>query len=360
LLVPPRFCIRLWLSMVLKMDKLKHVLQTPGRRQFLVGALAAFAALALARRRLAVRVASNQSVENAALQQLLLASGYAKALSLDVEIVESKTVSGPMESLLSGDADICMISGYVGVLPAIAQGKPLRLVGAAMLLPALAVYSANDNIRRVEDLAGRTIGVGPLNGLLHILMMTLLRKKGIDAAQVRFVNAGSNAQVLEAVAAGKVDAGLSGVAGTSGAGAAKVMENGRLWLELPEYTYQLSYASVRALKEKPEALARCVAAYTRFFRYLSGPRSRAAYLDARRRAASQGAGESSDAEGEAVWNFIQRYQPYALEPGLTPERVAWLQELNVALGIQSRVLGFDQVVDLAPAQGAKRLLPKSA
>ena len=146
----------------------------------------------------------------------------------------------------------------------------------------------------------------------------------------------------------------------SGANGPRVLESGRLWLELPEYTYQPSYASVRALKEKPEALARCVAAYTRLFRYLSGPRSRAAYLDARRRAASQGGGEISSTEGEAVWNFIQRYQPYALEPGLTPERVVWLQELNVALGIQSRVLRFDQVVDLAPAQGAKRLLPKSA
>ena len=99
-----------------------------------------------------------------------------------------------------------------------------------------------------------------MNGLLHILMLALLRKKGIDATQVKFVSVGSNAQVLEAVAASKVDAGLSGVAGTSGTTGPRVLESGRLWLELPEYTYQLSYASVAALKEKPEALARCVAA----------------------------------------------------------------------------------------------------
>lgn len=330
----------------------------PERRQFLLGALAATASLAapwaaVARKPLSIKVASNQGGENAPLQQLMRDRGFAKALSLDIEIVESKSVSGPMEALLSGDADICMISGYVGILPAIAQGKPLRLVGAAMLLPALAVYSTNDQIRRVEDLRGHTFGVGPVNGLLHTLMLALLRKKGIDPAQVRFVNAGSNAQVLEAVIAGKVDAGLSGVAGMSGSSRAKVVEDGRLWLELPEYTYQPSYASVRALKDKPEALARCVAAYTSLFRYLSGLQSKAAYLDARR----QVTGESSSAEGEAVWNFIQRYQPYGAEPGLTPARVSYLQELNVALGIQSRILDFDQVVDLAPARGAKRLLP---
>jgi NitT/TauT family transport system substrate-binding protein len=191
-----------------------------------------------------------------------------------------------------------------------------------------------------------------MNGLLHILMLALLRKKKIDPSQVKFVNAGSNAQVLEAVKAGKVEAGLSGVAGMSGANAARVLDDGRLWQELPEYTYQPAYASVRALREKPEELARCLAAYTMLYRYLSGPNSRAAYLDARRRAAN----ESSSAEGEAVWDFIQKYQPYALEVGLTPQRVAYLQELNVALGMQSKVLPFEQVADLSVAQGAKKLL----
>jgi NitT/TauT family transport system substrate-binding protein len=331
------------------------------RRRFLLGATAASAALLAARppalaqqrrARFAVQVASNQGAENASLQQLMLDRGYARALSLDAQIVESRTVSGPMEAILGGDADICMISAFVGVLPAIVQGKELRLIGAAMLLPALAVYSNSDSIRRVEDLSGRTVGVGPMNGLLHILMLALLRKKGIDPAPVTFVNAGSNAQVLAAVAAGKVDAGLGGIAGMSGASTVRVLDDGRLWQELPEYTYQPAYASVRALREKPEALARCLAAYTLLYRYLSGPHSKAAYLDARRRAAR----ESGSAEGEAVWNFIQKYQPYALEVGLSPERIAYLQELNVAVGLQSKVLPFEEVVDLSSARGASKLL----
>ncbi len=333
-----------------------------GRRRFLIGAAAMSASLMAAgpsvvlaqgqRSRFAVKVASNQGAENASLQQLMLDRGYAGELSLDVSIIEGRAVNDPMDALLRGDADICMVSGFVGVLPAIEQGKELRLIGAAMLLPALAVYSNNDSIRRIEDLVGRTVGIGPMKGLLHILMLALLRKKGIDPSQIKFVNAGSNAQVLQAVKAGKVDAGLSGVAGMSGANAARVLDGGRLWQELPEYTYQPAYASVRALKEKPEELARCLAAYTMLYRYLSGPNSRDAYLDARRRAAK----EISSAEGEAVWDFIQKVQPYALEVGLTPQRVAYLQELNVALGMQAKVLPFEQVADLSVAQGAKKLL----
>jgi NitT/TauT family transport system substrate-binding protein len=333
-----------------------------GRRRFLIGAAAVSASLMAVgpsavlaqgqRSRFTVKVASNQGAENASLQQLMLDRGYGQELSLDTQIVEGRSVNDPMDALLRGDADICMVSGFVGVLPAIEQGKELRLVGAAMLLPALAVYSKSDKIRRVEDLVGKTVGIGPMKGLLHILMLALLRKKGIDSSQVKFVNAGSNAQVFEAVKAGKVEAGLSGIAGMSDT-SARVLDDGRLWQELPEYTYQPAYASVRALKEKPEELARCLAAYTKLYRYLSGPNSRAAYLDARRRAAK----ENSSAEGEAVWDFIQKVQPYALEVGLTPQRVAYLQELNVALGMQSKVLPFEQIADLSPAQGAKKLLP---
>ena len=181
----------------------------PGRRRFLIGATAATAALLARlpaarareqRARFSVRVASNQGAENSTIQQLLRDRGFARSLSLDVQLVEGRTISAPMEALLAGDADICRISGFTGILPAIEQGKELRLVGAAMLLPALAVYSTRDDIRRVQDLAGRTVGVGGTNGLLHILMLALLRKKGVDATQVRFVNAGSNAQVLDAAA----------------------------------------------------------------------------------------------------------------------------------------------------------------
>lgn len=323
-----------------------------GRRHFLTGALALAACPAWGEERFPLKVASNQGTENAALQQMLSDSGFARRLSLDIQLVESRNVSGPMESLLSGDADICMISAFAGILPAIVQGKPLRLVDAAMRLPALAVYSARSDLRKLEDLRGRTVGVGPVHGLLHVLMLALLRKKGMDPATVSFVSIGSNTQVLEAVATGKVDAGISGVAGT--AGSARVLEDGRLWVELPEYTYELSYASVQALKDKPEALARCVAAYRRLYRYLSSPRSEADYLDARRRVS----GESSVEEGKAVWRFIQQSHPYASGPGLSAERVEYLQQLNTALGIQTEVLPVNQVVDPVPAQRAIKLLAR--
>jgi NitT/TauT family transport system substrate-binding protein len=335
------------------------------RRHLLAGTGAAAACLllpdaAFARAELTplrVRVASNQGVENASLQQLLADRGIGQSLALEIELVEGRSVSAPTEALLADQADVCMISAFAGVVPAIARGVPLRLIGAAMRLPALAVYTRRDDIRRVPDLRGRTVGVGGHDGLLEVLMRALLRKRGMDDAQVTFVDAGSSAQVLEAVAAGKVDAGVSGVAGLGGTGraagdAVRVLEDGRLWQALPEYTYQPAYASIQALNTRAEAVARCLAVYTRLYRYLSAPGSRTAYLEARRLAAHA----DSPAEGEAVWNFIQRTQPYALQPGLSPRQVHALQEINVALGLQPQVLPFARMADSSPAHAAAKLL----
>ena len=54
--------------------------------------------------------------------------------------------------------------------------------------------------------------------------------------------------------------------------------------------------------------------------------------------------------------FIQKTRPYATQVGLTPRRIAYLQALNVAVGLQSRVLPFEQVADLSPARGARKFL----
>lgn len=299
----------------------------------------------------AIRVASNQGIENATLQQLLADRGFASRYALDVHMIEGKTISAPIEMLQAGSADICMISGFAGVLPAIEQGSDIRLVGAAMLLPALALYTADPAITQAKHLVGRKIGIGGLNGLLHILTLALLRKKKLSPSMVTFINCGSNAQVLEAVAAGKVDAGLSGLAGNANS-LARIVTDGRLWRELPEYTYQLAYASDEALRDKPEAVARCIASYTQMFRFISGRNSLEAYRAARQKA---GGGPNS-AEGDAIWKFIRAEQPYALHPGISPERIEYLQRLNLSIGIQKTIMPTNKIVDNRPALAARRLL----
>jgi NitT/TauT family transport system substrate-binding protein len=332
-----------------------------GRRHFLFGAgalattaLIARPSLVMAQAAHKIRVGSNLAAENAATQQFLTDSPFLKQLALDVELVARNAVNGPLEAMTKDEADMAMTSGFVGWLPAIEKGAEVRMVGATMKLPSLAIFvKADSPIRTSKDLVGKVFGIGPNNGLLHVLMVAYLRKKGIDPAQVKFTNAGSNAQVFEAVLAGKVEAGLSAIAGL-GNPKARALDDGKLWVDLPEYTYQPAYASVKAIKDNPEGVARCLAAYAKLFNYMQSGDSKAAYVEARKKAAK----EPSTAEAEAVWDFAQKVKPYSADPtgGLTPERVKYLQELNVSMGVQKTVLPFEKVVDTAPGLAAKKLM----
>ncbi|WP_185867601.1 ABC transporter substrate-binding protein [Sphingomonas sp. TF3] len=301
---------------------------------------------------LSIRVASNQGVENATLQQLMVTRGFGARLALDIATVDSLDIAGPIAALEAGTADLCMISAYAGVLPAIAEGRPIRLIGSAMRVPALAVCSADPTLRDVRALRGRRIGIGEQNGLLHLVMIALLHRHGMTPDDVRFVSVGSNAQVFKAVLSGAVDAGAYGVADLSDT-RAHMLAGGALWQALPQFPYQLAYASRDALCTRRDAIARCLAAYALLFRFVSEPSSRDAYLAAR--AAVGG----DRVEGDQVWRFIHRTQPYAREPGLSAGQIGYLQRLNVAAGVQRRILSFDQVADLAPAMEARRLLERT-
>ena len=66
-----------------------------------------------------------------------------------------------------------------------------------------------------------------------------------------------------------------------------------------------------------------------------------------------GAGER---EGPAQWHFIQNYKPFAVDLVLGPERLDYMQKLNVRLGTQKQVLPYDRVADDSLARGAMSLL----
>lgn len=324
------------------------------RRDFLLGAataslLPAGVARGATRARLAIRVASNQGAENAALQRLMDDRGFADRLALDLSVIESRDIAGPIAALEADRADLCMISAFAGVLPAIERGQPVRVIGTAMRVPALAVCATRPDVREVKDLIGRRIGIGEPNGLLHLVMQALLRRHAIPIGAVRFVTVGSNAQVFHAILSGAVDAGPCGVANLSDR-RTHVVDGGDLWRALPHFSYQLAYASTVALRDRGAAVARCLAAYSLLFRFVSGPDSRDAYLAAR----SEVGGDA--AEGEAMWAFIQRAQPYPARPSLSANDIRYLQRLNVSAGLQEKVLPFPRVADMAPIMAARRLL----
>lgn len=298
-----------------------------------------------------VNTASNSTM---ALQELIKQQGYFEEFGLAATTLNVADGSKLMGALFSGSSDICILSGFSQVFPAVEKGGKLKIIAGAGLLLQDAIYSAKPDIHHVKDLEGRTVGSGSPGALLHQFTVALLRKKGVDVSKVKFVNVGSSASVFNAVVAGTVDAGpsLIDVYPEQKKYGVHALEDGDLWKELPEYTYQGSYAADRAITEKRDALVRVLAVYGKLYRFLSSPNSHDAFMRARAAVLKK----SDAAEGEFEWQFAQKYKAYATDLTLSEDRIDYMQKLNVEFGIQKKVLPFNEVADMSLAKDAVKLL----
>jgi len=301
-----------------------------------------------------VNIVNTASNNTYALQELLNQRGYLREFGLEAKTLNVADGSKLIGALLSGSSDICLLSGFGQVLSAIEKGGQLKILAGAGLLDEHAIYSAKPDIRSMKDLEGKTVATGSPGALLHQLVVALLHKKGVDIKKVTFVNVGSSADVFRAVVAKTVDAGpaLYDVYDQQDKYGVHSLSDGNLWDELPEFTYQGSFVSARAIAQKRDILVRTLAAYCKLYRFVQQPDSKDAFIHARMTALKN----NDTREGESVWNFIQAHKPYAVDLVLSSERILYMQNLNLELGVQNKLLAFDQVADMSLAQDALKLV----
>jgi ABC-type nitrate/sulfonate/bicarbonate transport system substrate-binding protein len=290
----------------------------------------------------------------ATVQQLMKDKRYLEELGLKPNFLSVGDGSKIIGALLSGEADICIASGFGQVLPAIERGGRLKVLAGSEVLLLHLVYSWRPEIKTLKDLEGRTIGTGSPGALLHSIMVALMRKNNVDPGKVRFVNVGSSADVFRAVVAKVVDAGPSELDYEEQKAKYNVhgLADGKFWDGLPEYTNQASYASERSIRERRDVIVRTLAAYAKLYRFISSPHSRDAYLAARATAL----GKDEPAEALSQWSFFQKHQSFATDLVLSEERVRYMQELNISLGVQKTLLPYERVADMSLAREALKLV----
>lgn len=286
--------------------------------------------------------------------ELMRRQGFLERLGLRAERTYVTNGADAVELLRAGQGDVAMQVGFGPALAAIEEGAPLRVIAGANLLAVHAIYARQPEIRRLRDLAGRRVGVGKPGALIHQLMHAALLKHGVDPASVHFVSIGNSATVFRALLAGDVDAGFgeTEVYENQAHYGVHALEDGVLWEELPEFPNQASFASSAALAGKRDALVRTLAAHALLYRWLQDPQSWEAYAGAWRAALP----DKDLAEGRVQWSFYQRHHPFAADLAISPAQVAYLQQVNVTMGLQRRVLAFGDVTDLTLAADALRLL----
>jgi ABC-type nitrate/sulfonate/bicarbonate transport system substrate-binding protein len=299
-----------------------------------------------------VRIGTTEGL-NLTMTQLLRQQDFLRSVGVDAEVIALADGSKALGGIYGGSIDVVPMSGFGQLFPAVERGAKLKIINAATLIPLLALFSAKPGVRELKDLEGKVMGVGSVGSLDYLLTITLLRKYAVNVSTVRFVDIGSNIDTFKAVMAGTIDAGVGPASYVDDAGAYNVhaIANGDMSSELREFTYQAGWTSQSIIDSRREPLVRVLAAYAKLFRFMQQPSARSAFLSASRAVFPT----APEREHVDEWNFLQKVQPFAPGLLLSPERVRYLQQINVDFHIQSGILPYDRVVDMSLAEEALRL-----
>jgi ABC-type nitrate/sulfonate/bicarbonate transport system substrate-binding protein len=335
--------------------------KNPSRRSFLQLTSGAVIAAQLrsgmaraAAKRTAITIANASGSLNLTMAELMRQEKLLESFDLDPTILTVADGTRILGGVVSGSVDLSTMSGFGQAFPAIERGARIKVLGGGALLPVLALFSAKPNVKVLKDLEGKTVGTGSIGALIYQMTATLLQKYGVDISKVRFANIGSSADIFRAVAASTVDAGAGDVALIDNAAEHQVhlIEHGNMSIELKEYTFQGAWTSDDKIASERDTLVRALAAYGKLYRLVQNPDSKDAFF--RARVAIFPKAPMSD--HQALWNYIQTYKPFAVNLALSPERLHYMQMLNVGFKVQKEILPFERVADMSLAADAVKLL----
>jgi ABC-type nitrate/sulfonate/bicarbonate transport system substrate-binding protein len=144
-------------------------------------------------------------------------AGLFKKYDIDFHLVFISSSPVATAAMLGGDAEV-QVTGAIGNVRAYVQGSTdLVFIGGIKNFMTHNIL-AKPEIRRPEDLKGKTIGVGRIGSNTHYFTIQALRRVGLDAARdVQTIQTGGGPETLAALVAGKVEAASLVAPGDAGA-----------------------------------------------------------------------------------------------------------------------------------------------
>jgi NitT/TauT family transport system substrate-binding protein len=131
--------------------------------------------------------------------------GYYRQEGLDAQLIVMPSALGT-QALLGGNVKFSTAGG-AGLLP-ILRGAPIRFMFTTFNRPMFWLYSRSD-IRSVENLKGKKVGVSSLGSGPDSLLREVLKKHGLDGGRdVVILPVGSGTARFFALQAGTVDAAM--------------------------------------------------------------------------------------------------------------------------------------------------------
>jgi len=148
-----------------------------------------------------IRISTSSRSNTTVAYYVAVSKGFFREEGFDVELIQANPRLGAM-ALMNGD--VMFTGSFVSTVRGILQGLPLKIVLVA--LPKGVYYLiARPEIKDIQDLKGKKLGVSTLRGSDHLVAEELLRTKGFNPALLQPIGLGDTSVRAQAIAAGVVD-----------------------------------------------------------------------------------------------------------------------------------------------------------
>src|SRR6266702_3448776 len=114
-----------------------------------------------------VKIVNTSATGAIAVNHLMAELGYFKTFGVDAKVTNVSSGNQVLAAVASGSADVTVLSGLIGVFPALDKGLKLKVLGGTEVVSTSAVFSGNPAVKTVSDLAGKSIGVGAVGSELY-------------------------------------------------------------------------------------------------------------------------------------------------------------------------------------------------
>jgi NitT/TauT family transport system substrate-binding protein len=148
-----------------------------------------------------IRITHSSRSNTATPLYVAVSKGFFREEGLDVELIQANPRLGAM-AVINGD--VAFTATFLSTFRGILQGLPLKLVMVALKKGVYYLIVRTD-IKDIQELQGKKLGVATLRGADHLVAEELLRSKGFNPAQLQAVSLGDTQVRAQALLTGVVD-----------------------------------------------------------------------------------------------------------------------------------------------------------
>jgi len=138
---------------------------------------------------------------------IAIKNGYFDAAGIKIDLVFAQSNASVIQQLAAGSYNVAPTAGMVDPIRAIDKGAPVALVRIVIQSPPYALLAKPD-IKKIEDLRGKTIIVGGAKDITRIFTERMLAPHGLKSGDYDYVFAGATSARFAALKSGAVDAAL--------------------------------------------------------------------------------------------------------------------------------------------------------